>query len=402
MNRIGINLIHVDPNYAGGVTAYARGLSEGFSQHGRVSKLVFFLSSKNSEFFSFLNANPDLEIRILEHDSSINRKSFFALKSKLLRYFPSFFMNFVSYVSMRKQVRILEHVDLMYTPYGPPPIFPYISKPQVFSIHDIQHQYFPEFFSQDQLVERNYTFARVAKLAAGVQASSSQMKENFISSFRTLNMDNVRIIPEGVDISYFGTLAEPPSTLAIQSVLRENYYYMPAQLWPHKNHKTVIEAFRLVRDEQVKAKLVLTGAPYGAQDQILRQIEEAGLEETVLYLGVVERNDVRALYQSSQGVISAALYESNSLPILEAAASSVQIFAGDTPPNVELAKSISINLFENENPSALSKLIVSKEKGGINSAVASNNMKLIEFEWGSIANAYLDWFDEIILLKAKQ
>ena len=396
MRRIGINLIHVDPNYAGGVTAYARGIAEGFSQHSSKIDLVYFLSSKNSDYFDFVDSNSGVETRILGNAVPMGSLKLFKSKPRVLKVLPNFMLDLMNFMMTREQVRILEHVDLMYTPYGPPPVFPYISKPQIFSIHDIQHEYFPEFFTSDQLVERKYTFGRVAKLAAGVQASSTQMLENFTNTYQELNENNVRVIPEGVDISYFGTPAEQTSTMQIQSVLNENYYYMPAQLWPHKNHETVIEAVRLIKKANINAKLVLTGAPYSAYQQIINQIDRAGLNEIVVYLGVVERNDVRALYQSSRGVISSALYESNSLPILEAAASKVKVFAGDTPPNLELSKSISINIFNNKSPSALADLIIANETGALDSTPLQNPKDLEKFKWANVAIAYIDWFEEIL------
>ena len=42
-----------------------------------------------------------------------------------------------------------------------------------------------------------------------------------------------------------------------------------------------------------------------------------------------------ALYKKSKFLITATLYESSSLPILEAAASKTSIIASDTPPNIE-------------------------------------------------------------------
>src|SRR5262249_27835395 len=128
--------------------------------------------------------------------------------------------------------------------------------------------------------------------------------------------------------------------------LPENFLFYPAQLWPHKNHITVLRALNgLKANHGLEIPLVLTGATFSAADQIFGYVKANGMDY-VHYLGKVPFTDLASLYRSARFVITSVLYESSSLCILEAAAAGTPVIASRTPPNVEMSRVLDLNLFE--------------------------------------------------------
>src|SRR5688572_28148468 len=51
-------------------------------------------------------------------------------------------------------------------------------------------------------------------------------------------------------------LAEEPKRVRAMHGLPERYLFYPAQFWPHKNHKRIVEALALLRDRGTRVDVV--------------------------------------------------------------------------------------------------------------------------------------------------
>jgi glycosyltransferase involved in cell wall biosynthesis len=119
----------------------------------------------------------------------------------------------------------------------------------------------------------------------------------------------------------------------------------------------------------------------------------------VHYLGKVEFLDLLSLYKEAKFLVTAVLYESNSLPILEAAASGIPIIASSTPPNIEMSENLVINFFEPLDVDQCSNIILQnwkKTKGAISEEVLINSVAVELFSWENIAILYSNNFKKIL------
>ena len=80
-----------------------------------------------------------------------------------------------------------------------------------------------------------------------IQASSRYMAEDFCDHFPKLNESNVEVIPEGVDVDLFSRPL-PDNDVSGRYELPASFLFTPAQLWPHKNHLTILKALKRLRD----------------------------------------------------------------------------------------------------------------------------------------------------------
>jgi glycosyltransferase involved in cell wall biosynthesis len=397
--KIGLNCLAIAPNYRGGVNSFTFGLLDGLAQSRRPHKYVIFSTSQCRPMFE-----PYLERRnfsLVEIDAP-GREAIRSVFHKvprplrlLRRWLPLLSFNAVLNGGSE---RILEkHADMLYAPYCPPPVFPFPDKPTVYSIHDVQHVHYPEFFTAEQIQIRKEAFQNCTQHAALVQASSEQMRDDFLANFPVLTPEKVVVIQEGVKVETFRARV-PDLDVRKKYALPQQFMYFPAQLWHHKNHITVLKALVRLKARGITTPLVMSGARYEGSEQLFEFIKTGGLGDRVFYLDVVPFEDLIALHQAARFLITAVLYESSSIPILEAAAAGTPVIASETPANLERARDLQLNLFSPKDDAALAALLEKIwDDEALQSAQIRHNSRAIEkFDWPNIAEDYLDAFERLM------
>jgi alpha-1,3-rhamnosyl/mannosyltransferase len=104
-----------------------------------------------------------------------------------------------------------------------------------------------------------------------------------------------------------------------------------AVTYPHKDHRTLVEAFARVRASHPEAVLVLPGAEGEDERQLRLQLDgdRHGLGGAVRRLGRIPDADVAGLLELAAIVAVPSRYEGFGLPVLEAMAAGVPVVAAD-------------------------------------------------------------------------
>jgi glycosyltransferase involved in cell wall biosynthesis len=285
--------------------------------------------------------------------------------------------------------------DILYTPTVVLQCFN-SRKPTVLSMHDIQQVHHPEFFSWPRRLSRKITYGLSARSANYLQASSHFIKEDLVAHFRSLSPDQIEVIPSGVTIERFAA----PSAINVRERygLPERFLFFPAQLWPHKNHLTVLKALQQIEKRHgLKIPLVLTGGAFAAAPKVFEFIKVQSTDY-VKYLGKVPGPDMVALYQKAAFMITATLHESCSLPVLEAAAAGTPIIASKIPPIEELGRTLQLNLFHPLDIDELARLIRTlwNAERTVSAQAAFNRKQITLFSWENTARKYLQFFERIV------
>lgn len=182
---------------------------------------------------------------------------------------------------------------------------------RVVTLMDIQHHVLPEMFSAAERRFRRWAYDNAARDADLVLTISEHARGGIVERLGTAP-DRVEAIPLGVDHLRFRPDGPGPDGVP------ERYVVYPANMWPHKNHERLFEAFAQVEDPDLT--LVLTGQTYGG-DALL-----AG-RDRVLHLGHVPPADLPALYRGAQALVFPSLFEGFGLPPLEAMACGTPVAA---------------------------------------------------------------------------
>jgi glycosyltransferase involved in cell wall biosynthesis len=116
------------------------------------------------------------------------------------------------------------------------------------------------------------------------------------------------------------------------------YFFCPAQLWPHKNHVTLLRALALMPvpgDQSRRPHLVFTGTDKGNQAYLESVVAELGLGERVHFAGFVSRAELKGLYQQATALAFPSLLGPNNLPPQEAAVLGCPMILSDLPGHRE-------------------------------------------------------------------
>ena len=180
---------------------------------------------------------------------------------------------------------------------------------QVFLIPDMQHEFFPDFFSREELAARRRAFAYALSRGGAIGTMTEYSRSTVVESPWNLCRD-VFLLPAALPEELPGKRASLPERVRIF----DRFFYMPANLWLHKNHRRLFEAFRLsLPGLPPKTGLVLTGNPRG-YDEAIKGYEEL----PILHLGFVPAEQVSALFCEAVALVYFSLFEGFGIPLLEA------------------------------------------------------------------------------------
>jgi glycosyltransferase involved in cell wall biosynthesis len=284
--KIGISLLTLVPGVVGGSETYARELTRALAQISRPELAEL-------EYEAFVpsivpDAAGGLPARVIpEYRASATTAGRVAAMSRA----------WVAPGRLRRALR-LDTLDAIHFPLSVmiPPVRDH--PPAATTVHDLQHELYPQFFSRAELAYRRVVYGQTVTASRIVIAISEHARQTLLEKYG-LDPERVVVIPLGID----------HERLTPGDAERESFLLYPANPWPHKNHARLYEAFALVRRERPELRLVLTGTGH---DPVLPD----GVEDR----GRVSFDELVALYRTASALVFPSLYEGFGLPPLEAMA----------------------------------------------------------------------------------
>ena len=122
--------------------------------------------------------------------------------------------------------------------------------------------------------------------------------------------------------------------VAVSLGLGERYLLFPAQFWPHKNHRRVVEAVADLHRSGHDVSVVLTGSATGEiRSQVLRELRDLidanRIARLVRILGYVDDATMACLYAGATGVLLPTFFGPTNIPVIEAWAMGVPVLSSD-------------------------------------------------------------------------
>lgn len=399
--KIGIALYHINPQVTKGVTVYALNVVEAFGKIDKKNKYFLLIRPENAESFQKYAVDNFEIVAIKSFGNKVRRKISYFLQNYVL-IFPA--LNILYEISDKFfnndlvcEVDSLK-LDALYFPSGA--LFPISLKTKsVVSIHDIQYDHFPNFFSLFERLGRKEAHKASVKKARYIQASSRFVGQDFIRYFKC-NPEKVVLVRDGVDNAFNPIPLNHEQTINLREKynLPEKFLFYPAQHWLHKNHITVLKAIRKLKEDGKEIHLVLTGSAKSSSVNLKKEAEKLYIQNQVVFVGNVSFKDLVNLYKIADIVCVASLHESNSLPLIEALASGTATLASDIEPNIEINSNNAITIFEQLNPLDLAEKI---NKLFYNDELKKENViKGFElaknYSWENTAKNYILLFEKIV------
>jgi alpha-1,3-rhamnosyl/mannosyltransferase len=196
------------------------------------------------------------------------------------------------------------------------------------------------------------------------------------------------LVPPGYTPSIIETpVGDPAQRYAIDAP----FFLYPAITYPHKNHLTLVRAFKGVVDRHPDALLVLTSGEAQMEEAVRAEVRRLGLESNVRRLGRVPRGDVDWLLQHAVAVTLPSRFEGFGMPALEAMALGCPVIASDNTAFPEVVGSAGLLLDPDDTEEWTKAMLALLEDADRRAAlVAAGHTRIASFPWDESVARLLD------------
>jgi glycosyltransferase involved in cell wall biosynthesis len=225
---------------------------------------------------------------------------------------------------------------------------------------DLQHKYYPDFFSWRKILERNARIRFMLRNSNDLVVSSQAVADDFAKFFRLKR--NLKI-----HIFHFVSVVNDLNGTSINELrskykLPVRYFMISNQFYKHKNHKILFQALALLKEKGIVVYLALTGRfPEKTQSPYINELHELielyQLSDQISFLGVIPRPEQLLLMKHSQAVIQPTLFEGWSTVIEDAISLQVPVIASNLTVNIEQLGRDGV-YFKPDDPSELASILV--------------------------------------------
>ena len=327
-NRLRVGIAALSSNLGrGGLDVYVRELVSALAEYAVEHNYFVFINVDSEEWqFRQWPKNICFVCDEVSHTSYYLR----LFEWKLFRKKRILFQDLNQYVLTRKfQHKIGKYqIDILH--YPTTLIWPLqLNVRCILTFFDMQHEYYPEFFTKEQLRNRSEIYRSSVEKAELVISPSLYTKNSLVEKFET-PAEKIYLLPVGISDSFHRVAPEYIDRIQNKYNLPESYIFYPANPWLHKNHAALMAALRIYRDKYgTDLNLVLTGRIKNNVSISKYMAVAAGADKQVFDLGFVPSEDMPVLYSGASLMIFPSLFEGFGIPLLEAMACGCPIAAAN-------------------------------------------------------------------------
>ena len=366
--KVGINLEDFPLHWQGGVNYYKNLFSAlALSDQDTVIALTGVSTSSEMQ-----RAFPDLRvvgIPLLEKGHPLN------LIRRIVRRILGTDWMLDHYLRIAR-IDILTHSN---------PLGPSARTPNIAWIPDFQHRHLPHLFSADELEIRDRQFRKICTESDAVFVSSAAAANDLVAfePSAAFKCKVLRFCIQPINHQQLPTEAEIRSQYGIVG----DYFYVPNQFWPHKNHATMLKAVALLKSRSFHLPQFIFSGSMEARggerhvDEILQFVEAEQLQTHVKFLGTVPYSHVLGLARYSLAIVNPSLFEGWSTSVEEAKELCKFMLLSDLPVNIEQI-SEGAQFFDPNDPASIAEaieLFLSKGPSSDMTYARQNKISMSEF-----------------------
>lgn len=208
-------------------------------------------------------------------------------------------------------------------------------------LYDFQHRYYPEFFTEEEILRRDIQFTSMLNKGKIVVVNSKAVKAD-IERFMVGTSAKIITLPfcPVLNLDFF----ENKNDLS-KYKLPKKYFMISNQFWKHKDHITAFKAFKLFLD-QIDEKdfgLVCTGQTQDSRfpdyfKSLKTLISELNLSDKIEILGFIPKTDQLQILKDCVAIIQPTLFEGGpgGGAVYESVAYGIPSIVSDIPVNQEI------------------------------------------------------------------
>ena len=210
-------------------------------------------------------------------------------------------------------------INLLFCPFSAPR-FAESNIPVVAIVYDLQHLDYPEFFELTEQQLRTEFLNNLLEKAQKIICISDFCRQSFIKHLKAPD-DQLVVIPISIQNRWHGLSEEITNKYLIElGLVNCSYAFYPANYWQHKNHRLLLEAYKIYREKclNLPLDLVFTGDLKQQENQLRQEVADANLSDYVHLLGFLDEKSLEAVWCGCKCLVFPSLYEGFGMPLLEA------------------------------------------------------------------------------------
>lgn len=199
-------------------------------------------------------------------------------------------------------------------------------------IPDFQEEYLPQLFSDEEINSRRNTTRFYIENKIPIVFSSQDAKNDFEKFYSTPNQHKTFILPFAVFHPDFSRL----NILELKNKynITKPYLFCANQFWVHKNHSFLFKAFLDAKQKGLDLQLVCSGKMHDYRnaaycDELKAFINDNNLQNDILLLGFISREEQLCLMDNSYAVVQPSLFEGWSTVVEDAKRLNKFIYVSD-------------------------------------------------------------------------
>lgn len=199
------------------------------------------------------------------------------------------------------------------------PDIPYIAN--VWDYGHLTITSFPEVSINGEFESREKKYESILPRASAVFVESNAGKKDLLKFYPKVDSKKVFVFPifSSNVVNEEVSSEEEEMFLKKHSLSSSNYFFYPAQFWPHKNHYLLLKSLKHLNEyQEYKVNLIFTGSDKGNKEFILSKVKEFNLEKQIKYLGFVSIKDMAILYKNATALVMPTYLGPTNMPLIEA------------------------------------------------------------------------------------
>jgi len=212
--------------------------------------------------------------------------------------------------------KLIGHCDIAHFP-EPYPFRSRVGK-VIVTVHDVSFELMPEMFTRDTVSIFRKQMEVVLRRADEIVAVSERTKKDLMDLYG-IDCGKIHVVLHGVEES-FRPMKEGEGLGEVRDRygLPEKFVLQVGTLEPRKNHKRLLEAYRLMCEKHTaEHSLVICGKRGWLDEDIYKAAGGPGLEGKVAFTGYVSDEELPFIYNLASAVVYPSLYEGFGLPVIE-------------------------------------------------------------------------------------
>lgn len=268
-------------------------------------------------------------------------------------------------------------------------------RPSVAILHDIQEQFFPQYFSEGDLLARREIYPEICRSATTLVTISEFCKRTIVEKF-AIDPGKIEVLYNAPQTALVDRAAGDNGEWRRQP-LPERFFFYPANTYLHKNHEKLLDAIKLLKHRLGAAcpGFVFTGYELPGGCALRAGIAARGIDDLCHSFNEVHVDELRYLFRHTLALIMPTMFEGFGMPVIEAMACGCPVACSDLPVLREIGETYAVYFDPNRAESIVDSMVrlVDDEplRGRLRDAGIEHARR---FTWERSARRMLEVFDE--------